>query len=481
MKAFRLTAALAALCCCATPVLAQRSSTLSRVQVLALQQQLRDDGCGIRHTTGRIDATTRRALKQCQSKYNASSADPMTVLQAMNIGFGPNDTKPSLAEARSGGAPGGAMAADTTGGRAMRGGEEARESRRTQMREHRIRRGRASARDATASAAMENPDSIGVVRVYYATDREENRRLGTERYGTAWHDSVAYGMADVTIPPDHTTGELERPQWYRAVLGDDPTRDVVVESVTPESEDAVLTEMAAHVDSSARHAVMIFVHGYNETFADALRRTAQITWDMNLHLTPFMFSWPSKGKLVGYLQDKNTADLAVPHLEAVIRDLATRTHARTFHIVAHSMGGYVTTQALMALAGKPGLPPINTVVLAAPDIDATQFQHTIEPAIRATAQRFTIYTSRNDKALIASHKAWGRRRLGEAPIGGLDSNTEFVDSSDLTTEWLGHSYSTENVRAIEDLYNDIVLEEPAAARNLYQVNQPNLTYWRFRK
>ena len=144
---FRSVAALAALCCCATPVLAQRSTSLSRVQILALQQQLRDDGCGIQHTTGRIDATTRRALKQCQSKYNASSADAATVLQAMNIGFGPNDTKPSLSEARSGG---GAMGADTTGGRAMRG-EEARESRRTEMRERRMRRGRGAMRDTTGA------------------------------------------------------------------------------------------------------------------------------------------------------------------------------------------------------------------------------------------------------------------------------------------------------------------------------------------
>jgi hypothetical protein len=153
---FRSVAALAAFCCCATPVLAQRSSGLSRVQVLALQQQLRDDGCGIQHTTGRIDATTRRALKQCQSKYNASSADPMTVLQAMNIGFGSGDTAPSMSEARSGG---GAMGADTTG-RAMRSGEEARESRRTEMRERRARRS-TMRRDTTG---MRMRDSSGMMR-----------------------------------------------------------------------------------------------------------------------------------------------------------------------------------------------------------------------------------------------------------------------------------------------------------------------------
>jgi hypothetical protein len=76
-----------AVCCCAAAPLAAQS--LSRTEILALQQQLRDDGCGIAHTSGRIDAVTRRALKQCASKYNASSATPAAVLMAMNIGFGP--------------------------------------------------------------------------------------------------------------------------------------------------------------------------------------------------------------------------------------------------------------------------------------------------------------------------------------------------------------------------------------------------------
>lgn len=84
----RSLATLAVCCCAAAPLAAQ---SLSRTEILALQQQLRDDGCGIAHTSGRIDAITRRALKQCASKYNASSATPAAVLTAMNIGFGPGN------------------------------------------------------------------------------------------------------------------------------------------------------------------------------------------------------------------------------------------------------------------------------------------------------------------------------------------------------------------------------------------------------
>jgi hypothetical protein len=87
--------ALCAACLCGIPALLTAQS-LSRVQILALQQQLRDDGCGVTHATGRIDAATRQAINKCQSKYNAPDNSPASVLAAMNIGFGPNDIMPTI-------------------------------------------------------------------------------------------------------------------------------------------------------------------------------------------------------------------------------------------------------------------------------------------------------------------------------------------------------------------------------------------------
>lgn len=116
---FRSIAAIAAFCCCAPPLLAQ---SLTRVQLLALQQQLRDDGCGVAHVTGRMDATTRKAVKNCMSRYNVTSGGAAALLAAMNIGFGPNDQQPSSADAAGGGMPSGMTASDSTqgGGRPMR-------------------------------------------------------------------------------------------------------------------------------------------------------------------------------------------------------------------------------------------------------------------------------------------------------------------------------------------------------------------------
>jgi|GEM_PF-621449 len=95
---YSLLGACALACCCAAPIYAQG---LSRVETLALQQQLRDDGCGSSHITGRVDAMTRANVKKCESKY-AGATDPRSMLSAMKIGFGPGMTDPTMGNARSG-------------------------------------------------------------------------------------------------------------------------------------------------------------------------------------------------------------------------------------------------------------------------------------------------------------------------------------------------------------------------------------------
>lgn len=63
---------------------------LSGVQFLALQQELRDRGCGNAHVTGRLDGATRAAIKKCASQLNVANS-AAAVLVAMNIGYGEAD------------------------------------------------------------------------------------------------------------------------------------------------------------------------------------------------------------------------------------------------------------------------------------------------------------------------------------------------------------------------------------------------------
>ena len=63
---------------------------LSPAQFLALQQELRDAKCGNNHVTGRLDAATRTAIRNCARKLGVAN-NAAGVLVAMNIGYGPTD------------------------------------------------------------------------------------------------------------------------------------------------------------------------------------------------------------------------------------------------------------------------------------------------------------------------------------------------------------------------------------------------------
>jgi peptidoglycan hydrolase-like protein with peptidoglycan-binding domain len=84
------------------PALASAQAGLSKVAFLALQQELRDQGCGVTNVDGSYGPQTRRAIAACAKKFGTPN-NAAALLTAMNIGFGPNDNPPA------GGGGGGAV------------------------------------------------------------------------------------------------------------------------------------------------------------------------------------------------------------------------------------------------------------------------------------------------------------------------------------------------------------------------------------
>jgi peptidoglycan hydrolase-like protein with peptidoglycan-binding domain len=89
------------------PALASAQAGLNRIQFLALQQELRDQGCGVTNVDGTYGPQTRRAIATCAKKFNTAN-NAAALLTAMNIGFGPNDNPPA---APAGGGGGGGVSA----------------------------------------------------------------------------------------------------------------------------------------------------------------------------------------------------------------------------------------------------------------------------------------------------------------------------------------------------------------------------------
>lgn len=63
---------------------------LTGPQFLALQQELRDKGCGEPHVTGVLDGATRRGIAICARKLGVKN-NAGAVLVAMNIGYSDAD------------------------------------------------------------------------------------------------------------------------------------------------------------------------------------------------------------------------------------------------------------------------------------------------------------------------------------------------------------------------------------------------------
>ena len=72
-------------CLLAPAIASAQTGGLTRVQLLALQQQLKEE-CGLRHATGVMDGPTRHAIAVCNKKYG-TQGNGAALLRAMNIGY----------------------------------------------------------------------------------------------------------------------------------------------------------------------------------------------------------------------------------------------------------------------------------------------------------------------------------------------------------------------------------------------------------
>ena len=262
-------------------------------------------------------------------------------------------------------------------------------------------------------------DPFTVVRVFYVTDRD--KATADDRgaaYGYTYQERLDYGTSTVSIPRDHRLGHWEKPGII-SFRTENQNKDVVLLSVTSQADRAFFEAVRKRVDRSASREALVFVHGYNTTLRSALVQTAILAYDLKFFGASIAFSWPSRGDVLDYSADEEAAGLASPHLQAVIRRIATQTGATTVHFVAHSMGNRLLTTALAGLRREPGGAPTNLgeVVLAAPDVPIAGFRQVIGDVL-AAVKRVTLYASTRDKALLASERLHHMQRAGE---GGQQS------------------------------------------------------------
>ncbi len=290
-------------------------------------------------------------------------------------------------------------------------------------------------------------------------DRERQVRYGGQR------GALQLGTCEVSIPQDHRVGELEAPTIWRLQVRQQADKHIVLLSVSPQSDEQFYSELRETISRSGQKETFVFVHGYNVSFENAARRTAQIAYDLNFDGAPILYSWPSQASVLKYPVDENNVTWTVPHLKKFLIGVANNSGAHSIHLVAHSMGNRALTTALreLHLELNDHARLFNQIVLAAPDIDAEVFRRDIAPAILKTANRVTLYASSNDQALIASKTVHGYARAGDSGDGlVVIPGIETVDVSSIDTSLLGHSYYGSNDSIIADMYH--LLREKLSAQ-----------------
>ncbi|MHC4210664.1 MAG: alpha/beta hydrolase [Planctomycetota bacterium] len=311
------------------------------------------------------------------------------------------------------------------------------------------------------------------VNLFYATDRDaRSREPGRVEYG--WQrayleegEACELGVCQVEIKRQRNhdkTGPL--PKSTAELVS-------VVSTTTLEQELFYerLREMMWYADANE---TFVFVHGFNNTFEDAAKRTAEIWYDVGFEGPPIMYTWPSRGGsfwrgVFGYFADSETIKWSVVHLKRFLMDLVQETTAdklvanqpARIHLVAHSMGGRALARALMLVAeelGRAEHPIFCDVILAAPDIDRDLFRDVIVVELLRSrlAEHYTLYASSSDAVMKTSQKLQVYPRAGNADEGLVavhHPRFDTIDASAVESGWLAmnHDYFITEPRVIRDL------------------------------
>jgi esterase/lipase superfamily enzyme len=278
--------------------------------------------------------------------------------------------------------------------------------------------GRPSGNLIAVSASAPGASSVDML---VATTRSDDSVPAGVMFGGERGRGLAFADIAVSIPPDavRKIGEI---QWPSAIPGD-PAHDFV----TLHADRLDLKQAIAAFDerlhaAPSRH-VLLFVHGYNTRFEEAVYRFAQIAHDAGAPVVPVLFTWPSRGKLFDYVYDRESATYSRDALEAVVQAMVNDANVASISILAHSMGNFVAIEAIrqMTIRNRGLSPKIADIMLAAPDIDVDVFRRDVaEIEASGKSAPITLFVSQDDHALDFSRKLAGN----EPRLGAIDPNAE---------------------------------------------------------
>ena len=280
------------------------------------------------------------------------------------------------------------------------------------------------------------------VPIYVATTRA--RQIpGSNIFTNGRARQINYAEFKVSIPPDHRRGQIEWPNG-----APDPATSFAIAQQSLLDEQAFEQKIVHRERDQDRPEAIVFVHGFNTNFQESLFRFAQMMTDANIHGAAILFAWPSEARFTGYVADRDAVLYSRDQLTGLLTMLAQKPGIGKITVVAHSMGAWLTVEALrqLRLTGKNAVINRLQVILAAPDIDIDVFRAEMR-VIGPMSPPMKVLVSRGDIALAVSRRVAGNRpRLGALNVddprvqrAALRAKLQIIDISNLkSTDSFNH-------------------------------------------
>lgn len=293
-------------------------------------------------------------------------------------------------------------------------------------------------------------------------------------------DHPHYGRANVTIPrkPRERAASLPALPWRKNRDGEQPAAAVDSEPLT---SNEFLTGVCGQLQRSRQNDLLLFVHGFNVRFDEAVICAAQLALNMPFNGAVVTYAWPTQGGVFNYDADEPINHASVTPFMEFLQTLRTGVPAETrITILVHSMGNRIVMDALDRMPPPRGEKPISQVVLCAPDVGRTDFERWA-PGVLAQSERVALYSNASDSALIASKGKHAESRAGDAWHPVLVPGIEVVDCSRVDLTMMGHSYFGENSDVLSDLFMLIKEGRPADKRPHLErrKSETGAPYWSF--
>ena len=370
------------------------------------------------------------------------------------------------------------------------------------------------------------PDSLksSDLDILFVTDRAPETVEGVFGYGYGRSQSLAFGTATVSVEPALSWDELERrsldperskdlklrttkvveagrfprtPLPVRITSEGEAVIDPAVKERVRAAEVAFQGHLLKQLADSPRKEVMVYVHGFNNSFEDAVEGLAELWHFMGREIVPIAYTWPAgKGGASGYIYDRESGEFTVFHLKQLIDLLGRTPEVEKVHLLAHSRGTDVLTSAVRELilyqrgAGEDIAETlrVENLVLLAPDLDMDVVsQRFISEYLGSEVGEVTVYTSQSDRAVGFAERFFGSRgRIGTMTLDDISDRDRqllkevrdiaFVELEG-RTDSTGHGYFHSSPAASSDLIMTVRFGMEPGAENGRPLTPKNNLFW----